>query len=364
MIQPGRNMKRRATLKDVAEAAGVHLSTVSRALNPNTAHLITPEVVEQVRAASRRLNYRPNAAATSLRTNRTRTVGVVVPDITNPVFPPIIRGIEDGLAGSGYLAILANTDGGLDREEEVAETLRARGVDGLILASVEREDSAISRISAEGVPVVTVNRRVDDPAVSSVVNDEEDGIRRLLEHLAELGHRAVANIAGPQTLSTGAERYRAFKKHRRKLGFDPSPGLVAFAAGFNEHQGEAGMDELIAARRQFTAVVCSNDRLAIGAIAALRRHGLDCPGDVSVTGYNDMPLVDRLSPPLTTVRIEQYKVGVAAAGVLVEMIEKPLDLRVPRHLVHPVELVVRTSTARPRAPKRRINPVSRKPRTS
>ncbi len=341
-------MQRRATLKDVAEAAGVHLSTVSRALNPNTAHLITPAVVEKVRAVSRRLDYRPNAAATSLRTNRTRTVGVVVPDITNPVFPPIIRGIEDGLAVRGYLAILANTDGGLDREEEVAGILRSRGVDGLILASVQREDAAISRISAEGVPVVTVNRRVDDPAVSSVVNDEEEGIRRLLEHLAGLGHKAVANIAGPQTLSTGAERYRAFKKHRKKFGLDPSPGLVAFAAGFNEHQGEAGMDELIAARGRFTAVVCSNDRLAIGAIAALRRHGLDCPGDISVTGYNDMPLVDRLSPPLTTIRIEQYNVGVAAAEVLVEMIESPADRRGPKHLVRPVKLVVRASTAPPR----------------
>jgi LacI family transcriptional regulator len=349
-------MKRRVTLRDVAEAAGVHLSTVSRALNPSTEHLITPRVVDEVRRVSRLLNYWPNAAATSLRTNRSRTVGVVVPDITNPVFPPIIRGIEDGLGRHGYLAILANTDGGLDREKEVAEILRARGVDGLILASVEREDAAISRISAEGVPVVTVNRQVDDPDVSSVVNDEENGIRLLLEHLAGLGHRLVANIAGPQNLSTGAERYRAFEAHRNRLNLDGSPRLVVFAAGFNEQEGESGIEELIRTGSQFTAVVCSNDRLAIGAIGALRRHGLNCPDDVSITGYNDMPLVDRLSPPLTTVRIEQYNVGVAAAGTLVGMIETPWDRRVRKHLVHPVELVVRASTARPtqlRAPKRR-----------
>ena len=171
-------MKRRATLKDVARVAGVHLSTVSRALNPRTQHLLTRKVVEQIRMISRDLEYRPNAAAHSLRTNRTRTIGVVVPDITNPVFPPIIRGIEDALAKRGYVAILANTDGHIRHEAEIADLLRARGVDGLILASVEREDEAVSRLAAEGLPIVTVNRRVDDPAVSSVVNDENAGIRR------------------------------------------------------------------------------------------------------------------------------------------------------------------------------------------
>ena len=116
-------MKRRATLKDVARAAGVHLSTVSRALNPLHQHLLTPKVVEQIRIISRDLDYRPNAAAHSLRTNRTRMIGVVVPDITNPVFPPIIRGIEDALAKRGYVAILANTDGRIRHEAEIADLI-------------------------------------------------------------------------------------------------------------------------------------------------------------------------------------------------------------------------------------------------
>jgi LacI family transcriptional regulator len=337
-------MKRRATLKDVARAAGVHLSTVSRALNPRTEHLLTPAVVAEIRKISQKLDYRPNAAAHSLRTNRTRTIGIVVPDITNPVFPPIIRGIEDGLAKRGYLAILANTDGHLDREAEIADLLRGRGVDGLVLASVEREDSAVSRLSAEGLPIVTVNRRIDDPAVSSVVNDEHAGILDVLSHLASLGHRSIANIAGPQTISTGVERYRAFARHRGELSLDDDPDLVVFAAAFNEEEGFSATEELLRRRKNFTALVCANDRLAIGAIAALRRHGLDCPGDVSVTGYNDMPLVDRLSPALTTVRIQQYEVGFDAAGILVDLIEALPEARRARHLVRPVELVVRDST--------------------
>jgi LacI family transcriptional regulator, galactose operon repressor len=345
-------VRRRATLKDVASAAGVHLSTVSRALNPHTQHLLTPEVVAQIKAISRELDYHPNAAAHSLRTNRSRTVGIVVPDITNPVFPPIIRGIEDALAKRGYLAMVANSDGRLDREAEIAGVLRGRGVDGLVLASVERRDEAVSRLSGEGLPIVTVNRRVDDPAVSSVVNDEEAGIRDVLRHLADLGHRSIANLAGPQALSTGEERYRAFESNRRALGIDGDPNLVAFAASFNEDEGVACTEELLRRRTGFTAIVCANDRLAIGAIAALRGHGLDCPGDVSVTGYNDMPLVDRLSPPLTTVRIQQYDVGLVAAGLLVDMMDTPQEQRRPRHLIHPVELIARASTGPPAASRR------------
>jgi len=340
-------VKRRATLKDVARAAGVHLSTVSRALNPRTQHLLTPKVVQQIKTISRDLDYRPNAAAHSLRTNRTRTIGIVVPDITNPVFPPIIRGIEDSLAKRGYLAILANTDGHIDQEAEVADLLRARGVDGLVLASVEREDKAVSRLAAEGLPIVTVNRRVDDLAISSVVNDEDAGIRDVLRHLASLNHRSVANIAGPQALSTGVERYQAFETHRRALSLDSDPRLVAFSAAFNEEEGFVRTEELLRQRDGFTAIVCANDRLAIGAIAALRHNGLDCPRDVSISGYNDMPLVDRLSPPLTTVRIQQYKVGFDAANILIEAIGTPPEKRSPHHIVHPVDLVVRASTGSP-----------------
>jgi LacI family transcriptional regulator len=342
------DMKRRATLKDVAAAAGVHPSTVSRALNPRTQHLLTPALVEEIRAIGARLDYTPNAAAHSLRTNRTRTIGVVVPDITNPVFPPIIRGIEDGLGKRGYFAILANTDGRTDQEAEVADLLRARGVDGLILASVERQDSSVSRLAAAGLPIVTVNRRVDDPAISSVVNDEDSGIRDVLVHLAGLGHRRIANLAGPQGISTGVGRYRAFNAHRRALKLDRDKALVAFARGFNEEEGFARTEALLERGLGFTALVSANDRLAIGAVAALRAHGLDCPRDVSVTGFNDMPLVDRLSPALTTVRIQQYEVGSDAAALLVDLIEMRAEERRPRHLVRPVTLIVRGSTAAPR----------------
>lgn len=341
-MRPG--IKKRVTLKDVAQAVGVHVSTVSRALDPRTRHLITPEVAEAIIKTSERLEYRQNAAAYSLKTNRTRTVGVVLPDITNPIFPPIIRGVEDALAAHKYVAILANTDGDMRREEEITETLRARGVDGMILASVEREDEAVSSLTEEGIAIVTVNRQVSDPGISSVAHDEDEGIRLVLDHLVELGHKKIANIAGPQALSTGEARYRAFERHRGLMALDPDPGLVAFASGFKESEGERCAAELMARQAGFTALVCSNDRLAVGAVTALRAAGLDCPGDVSVTGYNDMPLVDRLSPPLTTIRVQQYRAGRAAAELLLKALHTPPTEREPQHVVLPVELIVRGST--------------------
>jgi LacI family transcriptional regulator len=339
----GSPMNKRVTLKDVAQAVGVHVSTVSRALDPKTRHLITPEIATQILKTSRELDYRPNAAAYSLKTNRTRTVGVVLPDITNPIFPPIIRGIEDALEARNYVAILANTDGKPGREAGIAETLQSRGVDGLILASAEWRDAAAEKLFSRGAPIITVNRRVEDPRISSVVHDEDEGMRRVLEHLAGLGHVRIANIAGPQALSTGRDRYEAFERHRARTGLDEAP--IVFAHSFDEAEGERCARDLLSSARPFTAVVCSNDRLAIGAIAALRGAGLSCPDRVSVTGYNDMPLVDRLSPPLTTVRIQQYKVGFKAAQLLVEMVELPPEERSQSHIVMPVELIVRGSTA-------------------
>ncbi len=338
----------RVGLKDLAREVGVHVSTVSRALNPDSGHPVAPELMAEIRKASRRLGYRQNLAAYSLKTNRSRTIGVVVPDITDPVFPPIIRGIEDGLAQSGYVAMLANTDGDTRRQVKVLEAMRARGVDGLILASVLRNDKMVSRLAA-GLPVVTVSRRSDDPGFSSVVHDEDDGVGQLVTHLVSLGHRDIACIAGPQTVSTGFNRYSAFLRHRDLAGLQGQPPSAAFAKAFNESEGERCAEELLAAGRAFSAVICANDRLAIGAISAFRRHGISCPGDVSVTGFNDMPLADRLSPALTTVRVQHYKAGFEAAGVLVDLIEA--EIGDPQHLVLPVETVVRGSTARVRRTK-------------
>lgn len=334
--------KKRVTLKEVAKAAGVHVSTVSRALDPATRHLIKSDVVEKIVQISRELDYRQNAVAYSLRTNRTRTVGVVIPDITNAIFPPIIRGIEDSLSAGGYLAIVGNTDGNPQREHNLLDTLIARGVDGLILASVEREDFALDWAMQERIPIVTVNRRANREAVHSVVHDETEGMRRILTHLISLGHRRIAMVAGPQRLSTGVERYAAFEQFLSVFNLEKDPRLISFANAYNEADGEQCVEELLASASDFTAIVCGNDRLAIGAIAALGRRNIGCPEQISVTGYNDMPLVDRIHPPLTTVRIKQYQMGFEAGSILQRVINGQAETQ---HVMLPVELVIRESTA-------------------
>lgn len=339
--------RRRATLKDVAERVGVHVSTVSRALSPRSRNLITADVRKKILLACEELQYRPNRAAYSLRTNRSLTVGVIIPDITNAIFPPIIRGIEDALSAREYVPIIGNTDAQEDREANLIETLTSRGVDGLIIASVRRHDDAVMTAADQGVHIVTVNRRLDDSEISSVVSDDEAGIRRMLGHLVSMGHRRIAHIGGPQTLSTGQVRYQAFKDSLAEFGLTDGDCPTCFAAAFSEDVGERCAEHILSGSANPTAFLCANDRLAIGALEALKHRRLRCPQDVSVTGFNDMPLVDRIDPPLTTVTIQQYNVGRRAAEILLDRILDSVGSE-PRHEVLPVTLTIRESSAPPR----------------
>jgi LacI family transcriptional regulator len=334
------------TIHDVAKAVGVHPSTVSRVLNPGTRHMVTGDMARRVTEAARALGYHRNALAHSLRTRRSSTIGVVIPDITNPVFPPILRGIEDALAAVGYTAIIANTDGAPDRDAMVLEHMLARRVDGLILATARRRDPVIDRCIAEDIPLVLINRSTGkDSTVPSVVNDDAAGIGLTVAHLAGLGHRRIAHVAGPQDLSTGLERQRGFLLAMKAAGLKADPKLIVVASAYNEREGQRAMLSLLERKKRFTAVVAANDLLAIGCYDALASRGLVCPRDMSVTGFNDMPFVDKLSPPLTTVRIQHYEMGVQAAKILLERITDPDSRRVDQCLEP--SLVVRGSTARP-----------------
>lgn len=334
--------RNRVTIRDVADRVGVHPSTVSRVLNPATRGRITSEIVDKVNAAAAELGYRPNQTARGLRTNRTRTIGVLIPDITNPLFPPIIRGIEDGLGASGYTAILGNTDNVAARETEAVSTMRARQVDGLILATARRDDPIVAECIAEGLPLVLVNRTADTDGVSSVVNDDALGIALAVRHLKTLGHSRIAHIAGPRSLSTGEARRRSFLDVMNAEGLGADEALIAETKAFSEDEGLRACAELIARNLEFTAIVAANDLIALGAYEAIADAGLACPDDISVTGFNDMPFVDRLTPPLTTVRIPHYELGREAGRRLVELIETP-DSPARATTLRP-ELIVRGST--------------------
>jgi LacI family transcriptional regulator len=344
-------VRRRVTIRDVARKAGVHASTVSRVLNPETRSMISREIAVRVTGVAATLGYRANPIAYGLKTNRSRTVGVLVPDITNPVFPPILRAIEDVFAEAGYTAILANTDNDRDRERAILGNMIARRVDGLIMATALRRDPLVDQCLAEEIPLVLVNRTVERREVPSVVNDDELGTRMAVAHLAGLGHRRIAYLAGPTTLSTGHARHRGFLGALRTAGLAAEPELVVFCDAFTENAGRRAFADLWGRDRGFTALVAGNDMLALGCYDALLDLGVRVPEEVSVIGFNDMPFVGKLHPPLTTVRIPLSEIGARAARALLGRL-RDRAAPVERIVLEP-ELVVRASTAPPRAARAR-----------
>jgi LacI family transcriptional regulator len=312
---------RPATLRDVASAAGVHPATASRALNPGTRLLVSEETAQRVTEAAERLGYRPNSVARSLRTRRSHSVGVLIPDLNNPLFPPIIRGIEDRLAEHGYVALIGNTDADPGKERLVFDQMRARHVDGFVLATATLNSPILDEAAAAELPVVLMNRIAQDYPFSSVSVDNEQGVRAAVAHLVSLGHRRIGHIAGPQDVSTGAARLRGYQEAMRSHGLTVEAGDVVYATGYTVEEGLRCARELLEDGTELTAVVAANDMLAVGCYGALDALGLRCPEDLSVVGFNDMRFVDRLHPPLSTVRFPHYQVGTEAARLLIERIE-------------------------------------------
>jgi LacI family transcriptional regulator len=334
------------TLKDVARLAGVHPATASRALSPETRLLVSEETAKRVQAAATQLGYRPNTVARSLRTRRSHTVGVLIPDLNNPLFPPIVRGIEDRLAASGYVALIGNTDGNEDRERRVFEQMRARHVDGFVFATARLQNPLLAEAAADGVPVVLVNRVAEDQALPAVTVDNERGVALAIGHLTSLGHQRIGHIAGPQRVSTGLERYRGFCSAMSDAGLEVRDEDVAFADAYSVEAGYRGARQILAAPGGTpTAIAAGNDMLAVGCYRAMEEAGMACPTDVSVVGFNNMAFIDMIRPALTTVSFGHYQEGTEAAQLLIERMNGATGPGKVLFLVP--ELVVRDSTAPP-----------------
>jgi len=343
-----RSPKRTVTLRDVASKVGVHPSTVSRVLNSDTRDMVSREVAAKVTKAADELGYNLNPFARSLKTNQSFTIGVLIPDLTDPLFPPIIRGIEDTLSGYGYTAIMANSDNDQTHERMSFDAMKARKVDGFILATAHRSDELVDQSLEEGIPLVLVNRQVDTPSVPSVVNDDAAGLRILVDHVAGLGHRRIAHIAGPQSLSTGFTRYNGFVNAMRGRGLSVREEDIVVADVFTEEGGYRAAKAIFENGTDITAVVTANDMLALGCFDALQELGIRCPEDVSVTGLNDIPFVSKITPALTTVRIQHFEMGEEAAKLLMRLIKNE-DVGQISIVLKP-ELIIRDSTAPPPDP--------------
>lgn len=337
--------KKSTTIQDVARHLGVNASTVSRALNPKTRGMIKPVTAERVLEAAEELDYRPNRMAYALKMKQSRTIGILVPDLMNPVFPPMIRGIEGPLEEAGYTPIIANTDNDDRRKQEAVDSFRSQFVDGLIMAAISLKDPVVEMCLKQNVPLVTINRTVAGGVANSVINDERYGVHAAFDHLVELGHRQIAHVAGPLTLSTGEVRHQAFKESVNRHGLGTGDELIAHTSSFTEEEGRRAFLSLIDSDLDFTAVIAGNDLIALGCLDALEERRLKCPGDMSVIGYNNMPLIDRIMPPLTTVGVPLYEMGEQAARCILEQIETP-DMSVKTIVLKP-ELLIRDSTSAP-----------------
>jgi LacI family transcriptional regulator len=334
----------RITIRDVALHAAVNPSTVSRALNPSTRHLIGDEVVRRVMASAKTLGYRQNRLASALRGGQSHVVGVCVPDIENPVFPPIIRGIEEVMTAAGYGVLIANVSGSPKEQEKLLEQMLERRVDGLILATAVRNDPLLRRTLLQRTPVVLVNRALDVSQVPEVVNDNLLSLQLAIDHLVSLGHKHIAHLAGPSRLATGHARILGFELAMKHYGLDGA--TMVEAKEFTREAGRQACEALLRKHKNVTAIVAGNDLIALGCYDLFAELRIRCPADISLIGHNDMPLFDMLRPPLTTIRIQHREMGRHAARLLVNLISEPDSP--PLRITLPPQLVLRGSTAGPR----------------
>jgi len=336
------------TIEQLAEHLGVHKSTVSRAMDPAKRHMISGELLQRVEAAAKALGWQPNRAAAALSTGRSKTIGVLLPDITNPVFPPILRGIEDALESAGYFALLANTARRPDAVQHAVAQMRQQRVEGFLIASATRDDDWLEGLRKTGAAIVLVNRTDGRGQLPAVLSDDLLGMRLAVDHLVEQGHRHIAHLAGPAQLSTGTTRRMGFEQALREHQLEPAG--IAVCEAYSLEAGAAAMTHLLeagAGRRRgktaFTAVVAANDLIALGALQVLKARGIAVPEQVSLIGHNDMPLLEQISPPLTSVRIQQYEMGFRAARLLLESLSDTPGSSAATLLLRP-QLVVRGST--------------------
>jgi LacI family transcriptional regulator len=331
------------TIKDVAKRAGVNASTVSRVINNDSKLSIREETKQRILDSIRELGYHPNSIARNLRLNTSDAIGMLIPDITNPLFPEVIKGVESLASEKDLSLILCHTEDSHEKELKMIRFLINRRVDGLLLASVHMRADTIDEVEKSGIPYVLVNRGNRKDAGAYVVADNTAGAKMAVHHLISLGHTRIAHIAGFLYTDTGIERVEGYRKELN-LADIPFNSDYMIEAGYTEPEGYKAMNKLLLLPDRPTAVFAANDLLAMGAILAINKKGLKVPEDVSIVGFDGIWLVERITPALTTVKIPLNEMGYLAMNMLFHKM-KGLPVEQERIVLQP-SLVVRSSTAK------------------
>jgi LacI family transcriptional regulator len=330
------------TIKEVAERAGVSVSTVSRVLNDYP--FVSKPARQRVVAAMAELEYRPDMAARSMRTGTTRAVGFVVSDITNPVFSAIAKGADSVLHQHGYSLVLATSGNDPEHEAELVAALRQRRVDGLIAAVADEGAPGLAARLAWVSACVLFDRDVPGSGADAVCSDHAAGMEEALRHLAALGHRRVALIAGSAGQLGSRARVRAYRRLAPRLGLERSPGLVV-TGELSRETGYRAAYQLLDAPERPTAIVAGNNQLVVGVLTALRDLGMRVPDDVSLIACDDVDLTRLHEPPIDVIDRDPVEHGRAAAVLLLRRLADPG--MPPKRVVLPVHLVLRRSSGPP-----------------
>lgn len=329
-----------ATLKDVAREADVSVSTVSRALNnPDMVH---PETRTDVREAAEALGYQPSRVARRLRLKdgEANLIGLVIPDIQNPFFADITRGVEDVARDNDYALILSNSDEALDQQRLALDTLKTESVDGVIVPPVSTEDPEVQRLLQDDIAVVCVDRRLASARVDTIVSANRLGAYEAVTHLVELGHERIGFIGGVPRISTSTERREGYEQALREHDLPVDPALIKEGDSRRE-RGTRFANDLLDLDEPPTALFTGNNLTTLGALSAIHVRGLQVPEDLALVGYDDIPWPMALNPPPTVMDQPGYEMGQRAARLLLDRLATP-D-RAPTTVTLQPTLIVRQS---------------------
>lgn len=333
---------KRVTHKDVAERAGVSVATVSYVLN-NGPRPVAPETRVRVEEAIAELGYYPNELARSLRLQQSSTIGLILPNVMNPVFGEIAHELENICTQEGFLVLLCNSDRQHDREERFIQMLRAKQVDGVVITPHREPAALIKPLLQAHIPVIVLEH--DLPDVHCITLDEVQGGRIATEHLIELGHRRIALLRRKPTSALSTQRILGYQ-HALAVANIPYDPTLVIECDAGQAAGAQAMHNLLARREPPTAIFTHNDVLAMGVLHAIHSAGLRVPEDISVIGYDDITSAAYFSPPLTTVRSPKAEMGVLAGQTILQLVRQKEPLPIQK-ITLPVELVIRASTAPP-----------------
>lgn len=327
------------TVLDVAKRAGVAPITVSRVIN-NSGY-ISVETKNRVELAIKELGYVPNTLARGLRSKRTNTLALVVTDITNPYFTSMARGVEDVAGASDYTVIYCNTDESETKEEKYANILAQRQVDGVLLVPACGNTASIKFLTANGINVVVLDRRITGVETDSVRADSQKGAKQLIQLLISLGHERIAIITGPETVSTSMDRIAGYREALKDAGLEENE--MVYFGGFNQDSGYCSTLDAMQKNNKPTAIFAANNFILIGVMKALREFGLKVPEDISVVGFDDFPESMLVKPFFTAAVQPAYEMGRLAAQLLLNRISSSCSDEF-QNIVLPSVVVQREST--------------------